>query len=52
MEPFAAHAWVFTAIYFALQPAFYTSKDTCLRTSLTLLEFLAHYDVYPSCILA
>jgi len=39
-----------TAIHFALQPAFYSAKDACLRNSLTLLEFLATYDVYPTCV--
>jgi hypothetical protein len=43
-------ARLLTTIHFALQPAFYASKDTCLRNSLTLLEFLAKYDVYPKCI--
>lgn len=36
-----------TMIHFILQPAFYNSKDACLRNSLTLIEFLSCYDIYP-----
>jgi hypothetical protein len=43
-------ARLLTTIHFALQPAFYSSKDACLRNSLTLVEFLAKYDVYPTCV--
>lgn len=43
-------ARLLTTIHFALQPAFYSAKDACLRNSLTLLEFLASYDVYPTCV--
>jgi hypothetical protein len=43
-------ARLLTTIHFALQPAFYSAKDKCLRNSLTLVEFLAKYDVYPKCI--
>ena len=39
-----------TTIHFTLQPAFYSAADACLRNSLTLLEFLARYDVYPTCV--
>lgn len=37
-----------TTLHFALQPAFYSSQDACLRNSLTLVEFLARYQVYPT----
>lgn len=43
-------ARLLTTIHFALQPAFYSAKDACLRNSLTLVEFLAKYDVYPTCV--
>jgi hypothetical protein len=36
-----------TAIHQILQPAFYSANDACLRNSLTLLEFLAKYGLYP-----
>jgi hypothetical protein len=36
-------ARLLTTVHFTLQPA-------CLRNSLTLLEFLAKYDVYPRCV--
>jgi hypothetical protein len=39
-----------TTIFFALQPVFYSAKDACLRNSLTLLEFLAKYELYPTCV--
>ena len=35
-------------IHFVLQPAFYSAKDACLRNSLTLVEFLARYEIYPT----
>jgi hypothetical protein len=35
-------------IHFVLQPAFYSAKDACLRNSLTLIEFLAKYRIYPT----
>lgn len=34
--------------YFALQPAFFSAHNACLRNSLTLLEFLACYGIYPA----
>jgi hypothetical protein len=43
-------ARLLTTIFCALQPAFYSAKDACLRNSLTLVEFLAKYDVYPTCV--
>lgn len=43
-------ARLLTAIHFVLQPAFYSAKDACLRNSLTMLDFLAKYDVYPQCV--
>jgi hypothetical protein len=41
-----AHA--LATIHFVLQPAFYPAKDACLRNSLTLVEFLAKYQIYPT----
>lgn len=35
-------------IYKILKPLFVTVKDECLFNSLFLIEFLAHYQVYPS----
>jgi len=43
-------ARMLTTIFFALQPSFYSAKDACLRNSLTVLEFLGKYEVYPSCV--
>ena len=43
-------ARVLTTIHFALQPLFYSAKDACLRNSLTLVEFLAKYEIYPTCV--
>jgi hypothetical protein len=40
-------AYLLTNIHLTLQPAFYSAKDACLRNSLTLVEFLAKYDIYP-----
>lgn len=34
--------------YFVLQPAFFSSFDACLKNSLTLIEFLARYRIYPT----
>ncbi|MEJ1961554.1 MAG: lasso peptide biosynthesis B2 protein [Gammaproteobacteria bacterium] len=41
-------AQLLTTIHFVLQPAFYSAKDACLRNSLTLVEFLARYQIYPT----
>jgi transglutaminase superfamily protein len=43
-------ARLLTTIHFALQPAFYSAQDACLRNSLTLVEFLGKYEVYPTCV--
>ncbi len=43
-------ARLLTAIHFALHPAFYSAEDACLRNSLTMLEFLAKYGIYPTCV--
>lgn len=43
-----ARARQLTAIHFALQPIFYSADGACLRNSLTLIEFLAHYQIYPT----
>jgi hypothetical protein len=37
-----------TSIHMALQPLFYDAKDACLRNSLTLIEFLSRYRIYPT----
>jgi hypothetical protein len=34
--------------YFVLQPVFFSLRDACLRNSLTLIEFLARYDIHPT----
>jgi hypothetical protein len=36
--------------FLVLQPAFYSANNACLRDSLTLVEFLARYRVYPQCV--
>jgi len=38
-------------IFNMLQPWIFTSKDHCLFDSLTLLEFLSYYDLYPQWVL-
>lgn len=38
-------------IFEYLRPLLYTSQDKCLLDSLTLIEFLARYDVFPTWIL-
>jgi len=43
-------ARMLSTIFFALQPSFYSAKDACLRNSLTALEFLGKYEVYPRCV--
>jgi hypothetical protein len=35
-------------VYFILRPNFFSAKDACLRDSLTFVEFLARYDIYPT----
>jgi hypothetical protein len=37
-----------TAVFLLLQPAFYSAADACLRHSVTLIEFLARYRIYPT----
>ncbi|MEJ1960809.1 MAG: lasso peptide biosynthesis B2 protein [Gammaproteobacteria bacterium] len=37
-----------TTVHLALQPVFYDAKDACLRNSLTLVEFLSRYRIYPT----
>ncbi len=34
-------------VHFLMRPAFYNPKDACLRDTLTLIEFLSRYDIYP-----
>jgi hypothetical protein len=34
-------------IFLLVQPAFFSAQDACLRTSLTLVEFLARYRIHP-----
>jgi len=33
--------------YFILRPNFFSVVDACLRDSMTVIEFLARYDMYP-----
>jgi hypothetical protein len=40
-----------TLIHNALQPKFYAAKDACLRNSLTLIEFMSLYGIYPWCVI-
>jgi hypothetical protein len=40
-------AWRLANNFLVLQPAFYSAKDACLRNSLTLVEYLARYRLYP-----
>jgi transglutaminase superfamily protein len=35
-------------MHMALRPVFYDAKDACLRDSLTLIEFLSRYRIYPT----
>jgi hypothetical protein len=44
----AAYAHRLTTIYLILQPTFFSGSNQCLRNSLTLLEFLARYGLYPT----
>jgi hypothetical protein len=37
--------------YFELQPRFFSSHNTCLRNSLTLIEYLARNDLFPTWVL-
>jgi hypothetical protein len=34
--------------YFVLQPNFFERENACLRDSMTVVEFLAHYGVFPT----
>jgi hypothetical protein len=34
--------------YFKLQPKFFSSYNTCLRNSLTMIEYFAHHDIHPT----
>jgi hypothetical protein len=36
--------------YFILRPNFFDDEDACLRDSLTFLEFLSRYGLYPTCV--
>jgi hypothetical protein len=36
-----------TNVFLIIQPIFYRSRDMCLKNSLTMIEFLARYDVFP-----
>jgi hypothetical protein len=35
-------------IHYLLQPVFYSVRNACLRSSLTLVEFFAEYNIYPT----
>lgn len=35
-------------VFYVIQPLFYSAEGSCLRNSLTLIEFLARYNLYPS----
>lgn len=43
-----ARARRITLNYLVLQPVFFSAYNACLRNSLTCLEFLARYDLYPT----
>lgn len=43
-----AQARRLTAVHLALQPLFFDATNACLRNSLTLIEFLSRYAIYPS----